>query len=91
MAPVDVVANYRAYNLRTSALEKLLHRVFAEVRLDITQIDLKGRDYDPMEWFVASLNVIDQAIELIISGDIIDYIYDTQSQKLIRHGRTEET
>lgn len=91
MAPVDVVANYRAYNLRTSALENLLHRVFAEVRLDITQIDIKGRDYDPTEWFVASLNVIDQAIELIISGDIIDYSYDTQSQKLIRHGRTEET
>ncbi|QHE73084.1 GIY-YIG nuclease family protein [Rhodococcus sp. WAY2] len=86
MAPVDVVANYRAYNLKASALENLLHRVFAEVRLDITQIDRKGRGYDPSEWFVAPLNVIDQAIDLIISGDIVGYVYDPQAQKLIRHG-----
>ncbi len=52
MAPVDVVASYRTYNLRVSALENLLHRVFAEVRLDLTQVDRKGRDYDPSEWFV---------------------------------------
>lgn len=85
MSPVDVVANYRVYNLRTSALENLLHRVFAEVRLDITQIDCKCRDYDPSEWFVVPLNVVDQAIELIISGDIIEYVYDARSQKLIRN------
>lgn len=85
MAPVDVVANYRAYNLRASALENLLHRVFAEVRLDITQIDRKGRDYDPAEWFVVPLNVIDQAIELIISGDIVGYVYDARAQKLVKH------
>ncbi len=85
MAPVDVIANYRVYNLRISALENLLHRVFAEVRLDISQIDRRGRDYDPSEWFVVPLNVIDQAIELIISGDIVDYVYDARSQKLIRN------
>ncbi len=83
MAPVDVVANYRTYNLKSSALENLLHRVFAEVRLDITQIDRKGRDYDPSEWFVVPLNVINQAIELIISGDIVNYVYDAQAQKLV--------
>lgn len=85
MAPVDVVANYRAYNLRASALENLLHRVFAEVRLDITQIDRKGRDYDPSEWFVVPLSVINQAIDLIISGEIIHYTYDAQARKLFSH------
>jgi hypothetical protein len=83
MAPVEVVAEYRTYNLRASALENLLHRVFAEVRLDITQIDRKGRDYDPTEWFIVSASVIDQSIELIISGEIIDYVYDAASQKLV--------
>ena len=47
MAPVEVVATYRVYNVRASALENLLHRVFAAVRLDLTQIDPKGRNYDP--------------------------------------------
>lgn len=83
MAPVDVVASYRTYNLRTSALENLLHRVFADVRLDISQIDRSGRDYDPSEWFVVPFAVIDQAIDLIISGDIVRYVYDPQAQKLI--------
>lgn len=87
MAPVDVVADYRAYNLRASALENLLHRVFAEVRLDISQINRKGHDYDPSEWFVVTLNVIDQAIDLIISGDIVGYVYDARAQKLINQGR----
>lgn len=82
MAPVEVVASYRAYNLRASALENLLHRVFAEVRLNITQIDRKGRDYDPSEWFVVPLPVIDQAVELIISGGIVDYVYDRDTARL---------
>lgn len=86
MAPVDVVASYRTYNLKASALENLLHRVFAEVRLGITQADRKGRAYDPSEWFVVPRNVIDQAIDLIISGDIVHYVYDAKAQKLVEHG-----
>lgn len=87
MAPVEVVASYRTYNLRASALENLLHRIFAEVQLDLTQADRKGRDYDPSEWYVVPRSVIDQAIDLIISGDIVRYIYDANAQKLVEHGR----
>lgn len=82
MAPVEILASYRTYNLRASALENLLHRVFAGVRLDLTQIDRNGRDYDPSEWFVVPLPVIDQAINLIISGEITDYEYDLRSRSL---------
>lgn len=84
MAQVEVVASYRTYNLRASALENLLHRVFAEVRLDIAQIDRKGRDYDPFEWFVVPRAVIDQAVELIITGEIVDYAYVSDTQTLRR-------
>ena len=87
MSPVDVLASYRTYNLKASALENLLHRVFAEVRLDLTQADRKGRDYDPSEWFVVPRGVIDQAINLIISGDIVDYVYDPRTQKFVERGR----
>ncbi|MGC5222559.1 GIY-YIG nuclease family protein [Micromonospora sp. DT81.3] len=83
MAPVDIVASYRTYNLKASALENLLHRLFAAVRLHLTQADHKGRAYDPSEWFVVPLDVIDQAIELIISGGIVDYVYDAKNQKLV--------
>jgi hypothetical protein len=83
---VKVVATYRTYNLKTSALENLLHRVFAEVRLDVSQVDRWGRDYDASEWFVVPRDVIDRAIELIISGDIVRYAYDPTTQQLIEHG-----
>ena len=83
MAQVDIVADYHTYNLRPSALEHLLHRVFAEVRLDITQINAKGRNYDPSEWFVAPLTVINQAINMIMSGEIVDYVYNPAAQTLV--------
>lgn len=83
MAPVKIVEDYRTYNLKPSALEHLLHRVFAEVRLDLTQIDRHGRNYDPSEWFVAPRNVINQAINMIMSGEIIDYVYDAELKKLM--------
>jgi hypothetical protein len=84
MASVKIVENYRTYNLKPSALEHLLHRVFAEVRLDITQIDTKGREYDPSEWFVVPLKVINQAVNMILSGEIVDYIYDASAQRLVK-------
>lgn len=83
MAPVDVVASYRTYNLRVSALENLLHRVFAQVQLDLTQVDRNGRNYDPSEWYVVPLAVIDQAVDMIMSGDIVGHVYDTKAQKFV--------
>lgn len=83
MAPVKVVADYRLYNVKASWLEHLLHRVFAEVRLDLTQVDKKGRDYDPTEWFVVPRDTINKAVAMIMSGEITDYVYDAQLQKLV--------
>lgn len=83
MAPVRVVADYRLYNVKPSALEHLLHRVFAAVRLDLTQIDRKGRDYDPSEWFVVPRDAINRAVAMIVSGEIVDYVYDPVSQQLV--------
>lgn len=86
MAPVKIVADYRVYNVKASALENLLHRVFADVRLDLTQVDRKGRDYDPSEWFVAPRAVINQAVAMIMSGEITDYEYDRASEQLVKQG-----
>ena len=88
MAPVEVVATYQTYDLNVSKFETMLHRVFADVRLDITQIDGMGRAYDPSEWFIVPQNVIDQAVDLIISGEIVSYSYDAQVQHL--RGVSEE-
>ncbi|MCG7442799.1 GIY-YIG nuclease family protein [Dermabacter vaginalis] len=84
MAPVELVASYRTFNMKTSALEHLLHRVFADVRLDLTQVGADGRNYDPSEWFLVPRPIIDQAIDLIVSGDITNFVYDATAQRIRR-------
>lgn len=83
MAPVEIIASYRTYNLKTSALEHLLHRVFAAARLRVSQVGIDGRVYEPSEWFSVPLPVINQAIDLISSGDIVTFTYDTASRRLV--------
>lgn len=84
MAPVEKVAVYRQYNLRPSALEHLLHRIFASVRLDATIVDEVGGQVSANEWFLVPLPVINEAIELIENGEIVNYAYDPGSQALIK-------
>lgn len=83
MAPVSIVDDYKVYNVQPSKIESLIHRLFAPVRLDMTQIDGKGRNYDPSEWFMVPINEIRKGIELIVSGDVIYYKYDRQLAKLV--------
>lgn len=84
MAPVKIVADYRVYNIKASALENLLHRVFADVRLDLSQIDGHGQDYNPSEWFIVPRDVINQAVAMIMSGEITEYVYDRQLNRLVK-------
>ena len=86
MAPVEVVAEYQTYNIKPAALEHLLHRIFSDVRLDISQVGLDGEKYDSTEWFQVPLPVIDEAIELITTGEIVDYMYDPNLLALRRTG-----
>jgi T5orf172 domain len=82
MAPVEIVASYRTYNLKTSVLEHLLHRVFSEVKLNVEQVGKDRRVYLPSEWYVAPLGAIDEAIDLIGSGDIVNYEYSAEQRQL---------
>lgn len=83
MAPVTVIAEYRTYNMKTSVLEHLLHRVFAEVRLDINQFGKDGKLYDVTEWFDVPLPVVNQALSMISNGEIVDFLYDPETESLI--------
>lgn len=83
MAPVKIVAVYRCFNLNTQKLEQLLHRFFANSCLNI---DIYGSDkkrYTPREWFIAPLDVIEDAINLLISGEIMNYKYDDKIQGVV--------
>ena len=87
MAPVTIVSTYDCYNLNTQKFEALLHRFFKDCCLDITIHDKKGKPYKPQEWFLVPFDVIEQAIGMIISGEIVNYKYDSYREEIIYRGK----
>ena len=83
MAPVRIVSVYETYNMNTQKFEQLIHRFFGKVCLNIDIYGNDGKRYTPREWFIAPLNVIEQAIESIITGEIVNYRYDEKNDKLV--------
>jgi hypothetical protein len=83
MAPVVVVAAFKCFNMNPVRLEGLLHRFFGKWCLDMDVFDRNGQRYVPREWFIAPLDVIEQAIHLVISGEIVDLEYDGERRVIV--------
>ncbi len=84
MANVRLLSEFKTYNLNPQKLELLLHIFFAKSCLNIDVFDNKGKRYRPREWFIVPLNVIESAVELLINGQIVNYQFDSQEQKIIK-------
>lgn len=82
MADIDIIAKYKCFNLNPQKFELIIQKLFGNSCLNIDIYDSKGIRYSPREWFVVPLKIINQAIELIINGDIIGYYYDNQDEVL---------
>lgn len=81
---VAIVETYQIYNLNAKKFEQLTHRVFASACLDI-EFDTKDNlRVNPREWFVVPKNVIEEAIQLIASGEIINYKFNNELQLLVQ-------
>ncbi len=81
-ADVKIIATYQCYNLNPQKFENLLHRFFSDVCLNVDIYDKSGRRITPREWFVAPFGIIEKTIHLILSGEIINYSYDSAYQVL---------
>jgi len=84
MADVDVVATYVLYNINRTRLENLIHRIFGRAQLDIEIKDRFGNPVMPREWFLVPLHIVDEAVEKIRDGTIVEYEYDPSTAKLAR-------
>lgn len=83
MAPVHIEAEYKTFNMNTQKFEQLLHNFFGASCLNIDVFDERGQRHMPQEWFVVPLHIIDQAIEMIITEEIIHYKYDKELEVII--------
>lgn len=84
LADVKVVASYRLASLDRTKMENLFHRIFAPAQLNISIQDRFGHPVQPREWFLVPLKVIDDAVERIRDGSIVDFVYDPGTASLIR-------
>lgn len=80
---VAIVETYQIYNLNAKKFEQLIHRVFATACLDIEFEAKNNLRVNPREWFIVPRNVIEEAIQLIVSGEIVNYYYENKTKQLI--------
>ncbi|MGR3178520.1 MAG: GIY-YIG nuclease family protein [Candidatus Anammoxibacter sp.] len=83
MAPVSIQGEWKCFNLNSQKLEQLLHNFFGNSCLELDIFDEKGKRHTPREWFIAPIEVIEQAIELIINGKIVNYKFDVENMTIV--------
>ena len=83
MADIRIVMTYKCYNMNTQKFEQLIHNFFGNSCLNIDVFDKEGNRHTPREWFIAPAGIIDQAIHLIISGEIVKHKYDSTREEII--------
>jgi len=82
LAGVEIVREYKLVGINRKRLEELLKGFFSVARLDIEIEDRFGKPYRPQEWFLVPLNVVDETIQRIREGTIINYAYDPETASL---------
>jgi len=83
MAPVQIIGIWECYNMNPQKFEQLLHNFFGSVRLDLDVNDDKGKRHRPQEWFVVPIEIINQAIDMLADGSIVNYKYDDNSESIV--------
>ena len=84
MDDVEVVDEINIYNVSALKFENLVQIFFAKRCLDIFIIDSHGNEVKPKEWFSVPLRVIKRVIQLIESGEIVNYIYDANLEDVVK-------
>lgn len=86
MAPVKIIEDYRLtgdYN--PQKVEDLLHQIFGHAKIDLQIIAPDGTLYTPQEWYSVPPAAIAEAIDLISTGEIVKYHYDSAAQAIVEN------
>ncbi len=84
MSPVKIIENYRLTGeLNPKKVESLIHKIFADAKLVLEITDNHGNQYVPDEWYSVPIGVINEVVDLINSGEIVKFHYDSQLQQIV--------
>ena len=82
---VEVCQTYKCTGeINPHKVERLVHALLNEHRLNITLKDHKGQSYRPQEWFTVPLQTVEQIIAHILDGTIQNYRVDPIRGKLVK-------
>ena len=88
MAPVKLIDDFRLTgDYIPQKVEDLIHQIFGHAKVDLQIVAPGGGLYTPQEWYSVPLNAILEAVDLINSGEIIGYHYDSLNQCLVENGK----
>lgn len=65
-APVEIIATWEVQNFNARKLEAVIHRQFESRRLQLTIPTINGRFVNPKEWYIVSLEEIEEEINRIV-------------------------
>ncbi len=77
-----VIAEFKTYNINTQKFEDLLHRFLGSCQISIDVFDNDGSRHTPREWFQVPYEIVEQAIKLIVTGEVVNYRYDRESKTI---------
>ena len=83
LAEVEVIAEFKLFDINRTKVENLLHRFFSPARLDIKIPDRFGKTVQPREWFLVPLPAIKEAIDCLKDKSLHQYRYDPTSASLV--------
>lgn len=90
MAGVEVVDSYvLTGDYNPQKVEHFIHRIFADAKVDLSIIGPDGREYIPGEWYSVPLIAIEQAVNMLQNGDIVDYHYSKELQQIVPNKKEE--
>jgi hypothetical protein len=85
MAPVKIVATYKLTGeYQPLKVESLIHRFFADAKVDLEIIDNLGISYVPDEWYSVPIEAIEEVIDRIDDKSIVSFYYNSDSQQIER-------
>ena len=84
LAEAELMAFYKLYNIDRFKLEHLLQHFFSEALLDVKIADRFGKKVQPREWFVVPFPAIEEAIQRLMDGSILDFAYNTKTAQLTK-------
>jgi hypothetical protein len=65
-APVEIVSTYQVFNMNGSKFETTIHHVLANKNLDVSILGANGKMLVPKEWFVVTLEELQEIIDEIV-------------------------